>query len=945
MWLALLVTLVASQSCFDVLYNNPTLCSPRDSVYSSDNCTADCSTDECCRDWTCGAKVSSSNCPQPQVTNYSAICTTCDPAECCVDATSCWEIDASYCTLVDLVPTNLAGLCPGSCDRDRCCRPAESCSEYPGIQTICAQNRLVLNSSALCNASECQDPGLCCREAQICNEVTMTNWDFCYDANLAWNSSAYFVECGEGGCTTDICCMAPSNCQETRGTCPPGLIKDSSFRDCTNCANECCVPPQTCNELFAYVDSNVCYNLDLGPTTDSTLLTVSCGGNCTSDVCCVVTCNSVSSTLTCPRDKYFDYTAACTSCDAAECCRAINSCADVSATYNDACNQLGLYLDPNIPCNSSTCGTAVCCRAPTQCYEVPSSTCTAAGLVPNYAASCSQCDVAECCKPVESCNEAANLNVGMCSGLGQVRTGTSCSGDECNATVCCRPPETCREVESATSYDSSSLWCSQREFSNKFDQTICVGECTVGQCCLPNTCESWNQVSGDNFNICPLGTVFDGALQCDENGCSAETCCRAPTQCNETIFQYFCPAATHVTTAACSGNDCNVTTCCAPMTDCSQQNPLFCFAAGMIPNTTAGLCNGACTVSQCCRPPDNCGGVFACPSGTFNHYGACQGAQCSVDYCCISNQTCRDVPKSTFCKGYGFPKSDAVNCNGMCTKQQCCRSEPITCGEADVLTGLCHGAVDYFKPCQGAGCNANFCCRPALTCKEAIATGSVNCGPTGVPAHLNEVGCPSGSCDAANCCKPVANCGDQDVVLNGTLCSGSMVLDPAVTCGGITPCDSPTCCRTPVNCGEAKKLISCSGNTLFNEGAASSTCNPTCTAAQCCRKPASCGEAYYNNASLCGNLEFDLRIIPSPCVADDCAASCCIAVTFAPTTKAPGSAAPTTPTTAAPTRAPNSLTTAPTTQAPSGGGGNNTVSGSAAVSASMAMLAMLLCFA
>lgn len=300
------------------------------------------------------------------------------------------------------------------------------------------------------------------------------------------------------------------------------------------------------------------------------------------------------------------------------------------------------------------------------------------------------------------------------------------------------------------------------------------------------------------------------------------------------------------------------------------------------------------------------------------------------------------MTEHTLCDGYGFPKAvDEVCGPTSCTKETCCRTTPITCGEADILTGLCHGAVDYFKPCSGTGCNTATCCRPPLTCREAFKTGSVVC-TSGVPAHLNEVSCPGGVCNEANCCKPVANCRDQNTKLNGTLC-GRWQLNPTRPCNASLQfaCNYTACCHSPSNCEESRPT--CAIGDLFNEGAAQSLCTLECNATQCCRKPRHCGEAVLANQYFCGSLTFDLANLFTPCTTD-CFATCCKSTTFSPTTAQPTTATPTPPTVpTAPTAPTNHPTPKPTTRAPTGG---TTVNGGKAVSASVMLLgALLLCFA
>jgi len=185
--------------------------------------------------------------------------------------------------------------------------------------------------------------------------------------------------------------------------------------------------------------------------------------------------------------------------------------------------------------------------------------------------------------------------------------------------------------------------------------------------------------------FCPSGGVFDTSLSCNEDGCSEELCCRPSRTCSETIYLYLCPIGMYMIDQPCSGAGCDQATCCAAATTCGEANKnfLLCSTAGMetIGNSNV-TCNGNCTTSQCCQAPTTCNVITSCPAGTQNRGGSCQGAECSVNNCCVQHQTCAKTfdRNTSLCKGFGFYVPTDAGCRGICTQEECCRS-PRTCGE------------------------------------------------------------------------------------------------------------------------------------------------------------------------------------------------------------------------------------------------------------------------
>lgn len=879
-FLLLLVALVAGQTqvftCDGAHQANASLCGDRAPIWSNETlCDMDCST-VCCRDFLCGEQLNSGSC-YPLVLNTSAPCT-------------------------------------GSCDTSECCH------------------------EATCADRHAEDASFCRYGGKI--------WDFGLNFTAACTQN----------CAVDECCNPTVNCQEMPQlgfSCSFGFGLDSSFRPCTDCVKECCLP-LTCNALFG-TSPSLCYDNQKHPTTNNTLLYDSCGEACNLDTCCVNFCGDTFSSNVCPSNLFLDYSAECTGCtlaeccqqpqtclearqigqiscdvayqyipdqacvncnSSAECCKTISTCQDAAQAQTLDCRSLGLVTKVNTSCTGSDCSTDVCCRAALTCPEMPSSICTEFALVYDFQGTCTgECSYLDCCRPAANCVEMYEASgFGLCSGLGEV-TMNVCTGAGCNSSLCCREPETCSEVQRSTIIPGfGSRWCNLQGFADSTQQLPCSGECTAATCCMPKTCAEFG---GSEMLFCSIGGVVDRTRACDvDAGCSEESCCRPAAICQETPFAYLCPSNTYpLPKAVCSGASCNETTCCAPAHTCAEANKnfLFCSTVGL-QATSVGICNGTCTTAQCCVAPTSCNAIAFCPEGTQNVYNKpCDGDQCTTNNCCISvNRTCNNE-KTGFCDGFGIPMVPAPSCGtGACTQAVCCRTEPQNCGEADLITGLCGGAVDYFKRCEGADCSPLNCCRAPVNCREAVKSGTVVCAE--LPANLNLAACPFGICNSTTCCKSVETCGDADTAANGALCDSAFVMTN-VSCSG-SACDSATCCRAFATCGEARVAgaMTCSA-TKFNEGAVDSHCNPTCTTAQCCTSSITCGDAFLRNQSMCGRLTLAMHTVTMSCT--DCITTCCEHVTFAPTTVAPSTAPPTTahPTTPPTTATPNTAPTAPPTTA------------------------------
>jgi len=222
----------------------------------------------------------------------------------------------------------------------RCCRAPQICYEYPPMSDLCGRSQLVVGQNA-CAGQGCTNTTLCCREPQACNELQTANNSFCQSFAQVWNDSDsqnFYGSC-EGNCTKGRCCRPPTNCLENdqayqNFSCPSESFKVNDPQiTCTNCADECCATPQTCNELYNH-NSDVCFSINKQLTTNATLLHSGCDGTCNADMCCVTTCDSVSGIVSCPQiTPIFDSQQPCTNCSASECCRPVQFCGVHTRSY------------------------------------------------------------------------------------------------------------------------------------------------------------------------------------------------------------------------------------------------------------------------------------------------------------------------------------------------------------------------------------------------------------------------------------------------------------------------------------------------------------------------------------------------------------------------------------------------------------------------------------
>lgn len=270
--------------------------------------------------------------------------------------------------------------------------------------------------------------------------------------------------------------------------------------------------------------------------------------------------------------------------------------------------------------------------------------------------------------------------------------------------------------------------------------------------------------------ICAVHLILrpqPGRLECDVGGCTAKTCCLAPTTTVMTTLTTT-PVPTFTTT---------------PMPTCAG---FSCPSGKKIKPFGKNIpCIGStCTAATCCdpiittvttTPVPTCSGFFCFPPLTLRLQPerlACDANGCRAQTCCLEPTTTMTTTPVLTCGGFSCPTgtsikplADSMICSGSkCTASACCKriSTTVTTTQVPTCSGFTCLSPMNLRPfpgrfiCTGGRCTVETCCL------EPITTA------TTTPAPLT---CASYTCD-----------------------SGSSLLYPAVAC--VNACDQKQCCKT-----------------------------------------------------------------------------------------------------------------------------------------------------
>ncbi len=630
----------------------------------------------------------------------------------------------------------------------------------------------------------------------------------------------------------DAVCI-PGDACVISGRCVGGACKAEAFKDCDDgvpctadtCADGTCVHlPIEASEIVACDDGNPCTGGDhcaagacvaganqCACSTDTDCAGLSKGNLCTGTYYCAVVAPGVRQCVLNPATVVACSADADTLCQRNTCDPALGTCSMVATPEGGACND-GEKCTAGEVCTKGVCGGGkpVCCQSDGDCVGA---------------------DDGDLCNGVMFCNKALGLCI---DNPASVVNCPSVDDTTCSTNLC--QPKTGKCAMTAA---ADGVFCDDGNPCTPGD-----GACKGGQCVSStNTCACSSDAdcaSKDDGDLCN-GTLY----------CSVSTGTCAPNPATVVI----CPT---VDDTSCSKNT------CAAKTGACVQVPVL---DGTPCEGDGSLCtpNDTCQQGKCAVDPTN---TCKCKSNKdctkYDDGDLCNGTM----FCDLADASCK-VNAATV---ISCPSADNTQCiQSLCQKQtgKCAMTfvhqnevcdDGVPCTQGELCTnGACEGGADICLCHKDADCAAKEdgnVCNGTLFCDTAAIPWACQVKPSSVIVcpTVNDTTCQKSTCQptSGKCELMLQNtdgpCDDDNPCTIGTLCKGSLCLNPDINQD--KPCDDNNPC-TDDSCDKAFGCVNAANKTPCEDGDLC-TAGDTCAGKACVAgKPKVCDDGNTCTTDLC----------------------------------------------------------------------------------------------